>query len=70
MNNEYESIIHQIDKIFWKTSEANTDKKYRDMNSNQKYKEVMKNPDKLILKLEQLYEKDRENGKQKKVKYT
>jgi predicted acetyltransferase len=55
MNNEYESIIHQIDKIFWKTSEANTDKKYRDMNSNQKYKEVMKNPDKLILKLEQLY---------------
>lgn len=61
MNNEYESIIHQIDKIFWKTSEANTDKKY---------KEVMKNPDKLILKLEQLYEKDRENGKQKKVKYT
>jgi hypothetical protein len=61
MNNGYESIIHQIDKIFWKTSEANTDKKY---------KEVMKNPDKLILKLEQLYEKDRENGKQKKVKYT
>lgn len=61
MNNGYESIIHQIDKIFWKTSEANTDKKY---------KEVMKNPDKLILKLEQIYEKDRENGKQKKVKYT
>lgn len=70
MNNECEPIIHQIDEIFWKTSEANTDKKYRDMNSDQKYKEVMKNPDKLILKLEQLYEKDREKGKQKKVKYT
>lgn len=40
------------------------------MNSDQKYKEAMKDLGKLILKLEQLYEKDRENGKQKKVKYT
>jgi len=70
MNNECEPIIHQIDEIFWKTSETNTDKKYRDMNSDQNYKEAMKDLGKLILKLEQLYEKDRENGKQKKVKYT
>lgn len=70
MNNECEPIIHQIDEIFWKISETNTDKKYRDMNSDQNYKEAMKDLGKLILKLEQLYEKDRENGKQKKVKYT
>ena len=70
MNNECEPTIHQIDEIFWKTSETNTDKKYRDMNSDQNYKEAMKDIGKLILKLEQLYEKDRENGKQKKVKYT
>ena len=54
VNNEYEEIQKEIDKLLWETSQQRTNKKYQNMQTDKDFQERMKKISKLVLKLERI----------------
>ena len=65
MNKEYETTQKEIDKLLRETREERTHKKYQNMIADEKYKSKMKKIWKLTLKLEEMEEENRKNGRRK-----
>lgn len=65
VNNKYESLQAEIDKLLWETSKHKTHKKYQEMSLSIDYKTAMKKIGKLIMRLEKIEEDNRKKKSEK-----
>ena len=66
MKNDYRTLQKKIDKLLWETSEKNTGKTYHEMFKEPEYKLVIQKIGELMMELESIDVKDKNNEKRNK----
>ena len=65
VNNEYESLQTEIDKLFRETSKHKIYRKNQEMRTSEEYKTAMKKIGKLVMRLEKIEDENRKNKRHK-----